>query len=271
MELIIEPKKIEKNYWRDILHYRQLFVFLAWKEFLIRYKQTVMGISWSVLRPLLTMFVFSFIFGNIAKLPSKGVPYHILVFSGLLPWQLFSEAFSISSLSLVGNSNLVSKVYFPRVIIPASSVVVSMIDFIISFIVLAVIMVYYRFLPSINILLLPIFILLTIYTAYGIGIFFSALNVRYRDVKYIVPFIVQFGLYISPVGFSARIIPDRWLLLYECNPMVGIINGFRWAIIGGEYSINVRSLALSFFISSVILIIAVKYFRMTEKTFADLI
>lgn len=271
MEIIIEAGRTERNYWRDVLHYHQLFFFLAWKEFLIRYKQTVMGISWSVVRPLLTMFVFTFIFGSVANLPSNGVPYHILVYCGLLPWQLFAESFSQSSNSFVGNSGLISKVYFPRVIIPASSVIVALIDFGISFLVLAIIMVFYGFVPSINILFLPLLVILSIYTAYSIGILFAALNVKYRDIRYVVPFIVQFGLYISPVGFSARVIPEGYSLLYACNPMVGVIDGFRWAIIGGEYKLNVIHLLMSFSISTLMFIIAIRYFRRTEKTFADVI
>jgi len=271
LEIIIEAKRTEKNYWRDIFHYYQLFFFLAWKEFLIRYKQTVMGVSWSVVRPILTMIVFTFIFGNIAKLPSSGVPYPILVYCGLLPWQFFAEALSQSSNSLVGNSNLISKVYFPRVIIPASSIMVTMIDFAISFAILIVLMIIFGFVPSINILFLPVLLLQTIYTSYSIGIFLAALNVRYRDIRYIVPFIVQFGLYISPVGFSAKLIPEKWALLYACNPMVGIIDGFRWALIGGEYKLNIKHILISIVISTIILLVAIKYFRKTEKTFADII
>lgn len=271
MEIIIEKEKTEKNYWRDVFHYHQLFFFLAWKEFLIRYKQTVMGVSWSVIRPLLTMFVFSFIFGNIANMPSNGVPYHILVYSGLLPWQLFAEAFSQSANSFVGNAGLISKIYFPRIIIPASSVIVAVIDFTISFVILVFIMAFYRYVPSINIVFLPLFLLLAIYTAYSVGIFFAALNVKYRDIRYVVPFIVQFGLYVSPVGFSAKVIPAKYSLLYACNPMVGVIDSFRWAIIGNEYRLNLTHILISFTISTIMFVVAIKYFRKTEKTFADII
>jgi len=271
MEIIIEPRKAEKNYWKDVYRYHQLFFFMAWKEFLIRYKQTVMGVAWSVVRPLLTMFVFTFIFGTVAKMPSSGVPYQILVYSGLLPWHFFSESFTHCSNSLVQNNNLISKIYFPRIIIPASSIIVSLLDLIISFAVFTIIMIYKGFTPSVNMVFLPLLIALTALFAYSVGIFFAALNVKYRDIKYVVPFIVQFGLYISPVGFSATAIPEKWSMLYSLNPMVGIINSFRWAIIGHDYRIDFIPLTVSMIVTLLLLGMAIWYFRRTERTFADVI
>jgi lipopolysaccharide transport system permease protein len=271
MELIIAPKTLEKNYWKDIWRYRQLFFFLSWKEFLIRYKQTVLGISWSVIRPILTMVVFSVVFGKFAKMPNEGVPYPVLVFAALLPWQFFANALTESSNSLVGNANLISKIYFPRIIIPASSLIVSLVDFIISLVILGIIIIYYQFALTWYIFLIPMFLLLAIMAAYSLGIFFAALNVKYRDFKYVVPFIVQAGLYISPVGFSSSIVPAKWKLLYSLNPMVGVIDGFRLAIIGQKYSVYWPGIALAVLLTSILLFLSIKYFRATEKTFADII
>lgn len=271
MEIIIENSKTEKNYWKDVFRYRQLFFFMAWKEFLIRYKQTIMGLSWSVVRPILTMIVFTFIFGNVAKMPSSGVPYQILVYSGLLPWQFFTESFTHSSNSLIQNNNLISKVYFPRIIIPASSIFVSLVDFTISFAVFCLLMLVYGFMPSINILLIPLFVILTAIIAYGVGLFFATLNVKYRDVKYVVPFVVQMGLYISPVGFSASVIPAKWKFVYSLNPMVGIIDGFRWAIIGGEFRLNIQALITTTILAIALLGTSLLFFRKSEKKFADVI
>ena len=237
-EIIIEPKTINKQYWKDLWSYKELFYFLAWRDIKVRYKQTIIGIAWAVIRPFLTMIVFSFIFGNLAGLPSEeGVPYPVMVFAALLPWHFFANSLSEGSNSLIVNTNLISKVYMPRLILPASSVVVNLVDFIISFGIMAIVMTYYRFVPDWKILVLPLFLLMALLTAYGFSIWFGALNVRYRDFRYIVPFIVQFGLYISPVGFSSSVIPEKWRLLYSTNPMVGIIDGFRWAILGGDVSI----------------------------------
>jgi lipopolysaccharide transport system permease protein len=236
-DLIIEARSTEGNYWRDLWRFRGLFYFLAWRDILVRYKQTVIGIAWNLLRPLITMIIFTIVFGKIAKLPSNGVPYPIFVFSALLPWQFFSNSLTECSMSLVGNSNLISKVYFPRLIIPASSVIVSFVDFIISFVILIGLMLWYQFIPDWKILTLPLFILLTFATSIGIGLWLTALNVKYRDFRYIVPFIVQFGLFISPVGFSSNVVPEKWRLLYSLNPMVGVIDGFRWAILGGNSAI----------------------------------
>ncbi len=267
--LVIEAGKSEKHYWRDLWRYRELFYFLAWRDILVRYKQTVIGIAWSIIRPILTMIVFTIIFGRLANLPSGGVPYPILVFTALLPWQFFANSIQNSSGSLIGNANMISKIYFPRIIMPASSIVVAFVDFLISSAILGIIMAWYRFVPSWRIIFVPVFLLIATIAAFGAGILISALNVKYRDFKYITPFIIQFGLYVSPVGFSSDIVPDKWRLLYSINPMVGVIDGFRWAILGDEVSFYVPGLILSIILIFCLFIIAIWYFRRTEKTFAD--
>ena len=270
-DILIEPKKGIKNYWQELFAYRELFLFLAWRDILVRYKQTVIGIAWSVLRPLLTMIVFTIVFGKIAKLPSEGVPYPILVFTAMLPWQFFSNTISESGNSLISNSNMISKVYFPRIIIPTTSMIVSLIDFSISSVILAIIMLYYKFTPTIYIFLLPFLLVLAIITSLGVGYLISALNVKYRDFRYIIPFLVQFGLYISPVGFSSSVIPEKWRLIYSINPMVGVIDGFRWAIIGEKFQIYLPGFILSIGIGIIIFIIGFTFFRKTEREFADVI
>ena len=270
-DLIIEPGRSVKNYWQDLWKYRELFLFLSWRDILVRYKQTVIGIAWSVIRPLLTMIVFTVIFGNLAKLPSNGVPYPILVYAAMLPWQFFANSLTESSNSLISNANMLTKIYFPRLIMPASSVIVGFIDFLISFVILLILMIYFRFVPSINLLFLPFFILLAFIVAFGAGLFFSSINVKYRDFRYVVPFVVQFGLYISPVGFGSSVVPAKWKLLYSLNPMVGVIDGFRWAILGGNYSIYFPGFFLSIFVSLVILLFGIFYFRRMEREFADVV
>lgn len=270
-ELIIEAGRTGRQYWLDVWRYRELFYFLAWRDILVRYKQTVIGLAWALLRPLLTMIVFSVVFGSLAKLPSEGVPYPILVFSGMLPWQFFSNALTESSNSLIVNSNLLSKVYFPRLIIPTSAVIVSFVDFLISGFILLGLMAWYDFVPSWRIITLPLFILIAFFAAMGGGLWLSALNVQYRDFRYIVPFIVQFGLYISPVGFSSLIVPDSWKLLYSFNPMVGVIDGFRWAILGQETELISLGFAISLALVALILVSGIFYFRGMERRFADVI
>jgi len=271
IELIIEPGRLKKNYWNDLWRFRELFLFLAWRDILVRYKQTIIGLAWSLIRPFLTMIVFTVIFGRLAKLPSEGVPYPILVYAAMLPWQFFSTSFSEASNSLISNSNMLTKIYFPRLIIPASTVIVNFIDFLISFIILIGLMIWYHFPPSWTILYLPLFLVLALLTAMGAGLYVAALNVKYRDFKYIIPFVVQFGLYISPVGFSSNVVPGKWRLLYSINPMVGVIDGFRWSIIGGDSQIYLPGLMLSVGLIIFLLIFGIWYFRKMEKTFADII
>jgi lipopolysaccharide transport system permease protein len=268
-EIIIEKGRTEKNYWKDIWVFRELFYILSWRDIKVRYKQTVIGAAWSIIRPLLTMLIFTVVFGRIAKLPTEGnAPYAILVFAAMLPWQFFSNALTESSNSLIGNANLISKVYFPRLIIPASSVITSLVDLGISFILLFIMMLFYKHVPPINIIFLPVFILLAFISAFGIGLYLTALNVKYRDFRYIIPFIVQLGLYVSPVGFSSKIIPEKWKLLYSINPMVCVIDGFRWCLIGQE-PIDIASFAASFTTIVFFVVLGVWYFRKTEKSFAD--
>lgn len=269
--LVIEAGRTERHYWKDLWRYRELFFFLAWRDILVRYKQTVIGIAWSIIRPLLTMIVFTIVFGKLAKLPSGGAPYPILVLAALLPWQFFSNSLTESSNSLIGNANMISKIYFPRLVMPTSAVIVSLVDFLISFSILVVLMVWFRFAPGIGMLTLPLFIALAYCASLGGGLWLSALNVKYRDFRYIVPFIVQFGLYISPVGFSSDIVPEKWRLLYSLNPMVGVIDGFRWAILGGQSSLYWPGFLLSLVITLVLVVSGIWYFRRTEKTFADVI
>jgi lipopolysaccharide transport system permease protein len=271
-DLIIEPTRGFQNYWRDLWRYRELFLFMAWRDILVRYKQTVLGLAWSVLRPFLILVVFTFLFGKLAQFPSEGsAPYPLLVLAALLPWQLFANALSESSSSLIRNSSMISKVYFPRLIIPTSSVIVSFVDFLVAFSLMLVIMFWYQFSPGLRILSLPFFVSVAVMTALGGGFWMSALNVKYRDFRYIVPFLVQFGLYVSPVGFSSHVIPDKWRLLYSLNPMVGVIDGFRWAILGGEIKLYLPGFLLSLFISAAFFLTGLAYFRKAERSFADII
>jgi lipopolysaccharide transport system permease protein len=269
--LIIEAGKTEGQYWRDLWRYRELLYFLSWRDVLVRYKQTVIGVAWAILRPFLTMVVFTIVFRKIAGLPTDGdVPYPILVFAAMLPWQFFDSSLTESSNSLIGNANLISKIYFPRLILPTSSVVVAFVDFAISFVMLLGLMAFYAFWPSWRIVVLPAFVLLAFLTALGPGLMITALNVRYRDFRYVVPFIVQMGLYISPVGFSSSVIPEKYRLLYSLNPMVGVIDGFRWAICGTA-NFYLPGFVLSVVSTFLMLFAAIMYFRRTERTFADVI
>jgi lipopolysaccharide transport system permease protein len=271
-ELIIEAGRTESQYWKDLWRYRELFYFLAWRDILVRYKQTAIGIAWALLRPFLTMLVFTFVFQNLAKLPSEGnVPYPILVYAALLPWQFFSNALTECSNSLIANANMLSKVYFPRLIVPTSAVIVSFVDFLISGMILLGLMIYYNFVPDWRILTLPLFIAIAFAASIGAGLWLAALTVEYRDFRFVVPFIVQFGLYISPVGFSSKIVPQKWQLLYSINPMVGVIDGFRWAILGGESQIYLPGFALSLLVVFLVLWSGIWYFRKMERTFADVI
>jgi lipopolysaccharide transport system permease protein len=270
-ELIIEAGRTERHYWKDLWRYRELFYFLSWRDILVRYKQTAIGVVWSVIRPVLTMIVFTVVFGKLAKLPSEGVPYPILVYAAMLPWQFFANALTESSASLVGNANLISKVYFPRLVIPASAIIVSLVDFIISFGIMIILMIWYSFLPSWRLITLPLFMILALAASFGFGLWITSLNVKYRDFRYVIPFIVQFGLYISPVGFTSAIIPERWRLLYALNPMVGVIDGFRWAMLGGESRLYWPGFLLSLALVILVLVSGIRYFRKMERTFADII
>jgi lipopolysaccharide transport system permease protein len=268
---IIEAGRTERNYWKDLWRFRELFYFLAWRDILVRYKQTTIGIAWSVIRPFLTMIVFTLIFGKLAKLPSEGVPYPIMVYAAMLPWQFFANSLAEASNSLIDNANMLTKIYFPRLVVPASSVIVSLVDFFISFIILALLMVWYGFVPGWRMLSLPLFLVLAFAASFGFSMWLAALNVKYRDFRYVVPFIVQFGLYVSPVGFTSSIVPEKWRLLYSLNPMVGVIDGFRWAILGGNTQMYWPGFLLSTALTVVILVTGSRYFRKTERVLADII
>lgn len=270
--LVIEPGRAERNYWHDVWAYRELFAILAWRDVAVRYKQTVIGVAWSAVRPFLTMVVFTLVFSRVAHLQSEaGAPYPVMVFAGLLPWFLFATILSEASSSLLGNSGLISKVYFPRIVIPAATVVVTLVDFGINLVILGGLMAWYGYVPSARILLLPAFVLLAVLASLGPALFVTALNVKYRDFRYIVPFIVQLGLYVSPVGFSSSVVPEQWRFWYSLNPVVGVIDGFRWCILGGDSALYMPGFLLSLVAVVLLLWLGVGYFRRTERSFADLL
>lgn len=269
--IVIEAGRSEKHYWNDLWRFRELFAFLAWRDILVRYKQTAIGVSWALLRPLLTMLVFTVVFGQVAGLATKEtVPYPVLVFAAMLPWTFFSTALAEASNSLIGNANLISKIYFPRLIMPCSAVVVALIDFFISFALLLLLMLWYQVWPTWRMLCLVPLTSLAFFAALGPGLLMTAMNVKYRDFRYVIPFITQFGLYISPVGFSSERVPAEWRNLYSLNPLVGVIDGFRWAI-SGQGSIYWPGFGLSILITVLSLGAGIWYFRRTERTFADII
>ncbi len=270
-ELVIEPTGGDAQYFRDLWNFRELLAILAWRDILVRYKQTVIGVSWAVIQPLLTMLIFTVVFGKIAGLPSSGIPYHILVFAGLLPWQLFSQALTGASTSLVSQSALISKVYFPRMLVPAAAVATSFVDFLVAAVLFAVIMAVEGIVPGVSILALPLFVLITLLLALGIGMWFAALTVKYRDFRFVVPFIIQLGLFLSPVGFSSRVIPEKWRLAYSLNPLVPIIDGFRWSVLPGMPHPDWSSLAISIIVTIVIFLAGSRYFLSAERVFADVV
>ncbi len=275
-EVFIEPGRAERNYWKDLWRYRELFYILSWRDLKVRYKQTIIGVLWSVLRPLLTMMIFTFIFKQIAKFEAPpGVEYAVLVFAGLLPWQFFAAGLTESSNSLIGNEKLISKVYFPRMIIPAASVITSLVDFFISLALMFILLIWFRVVPSVNLVFLPLFIVMAFFASFGVGLWLTALNVKYRDFKHVVPFLVQIGLYLSPVGFpsqkAAEIIPEKFRVLYYLNPMAGVIDGFRWCFFGDKTPIYWTGMFLSLAIIIIFLLIGIQTFRKMEKSFADLI
>jgi lipopolysaccharide transport system permease protein len=270
--LVIEPGRTERHYWLELWRYRELFLVLAWRDLSVRYKQTIIGVLWALIRPLLTMLVFTVIFGRIAKLPSDGAaPYALMVFAGMLPWTFVSVAFSEASNSLITNSNLISKVYFPRLLVPAATFAVAFADFLISFCILIGLFVWYKFIPGWEMVLLPVFILLGVLASLGPSLWITALNVKYRDFRYVIPFVLQFGLYVSPVGFSSAVVPEQWRFLYSLNPLVGVIDGFRWCILNGQSEIYLPGLMLSLCITVFFLWFGINQFRKMEKHFADLL
>lgn len=269
--VVIEAGRAERHYWADLWRYRQLFYFLAWRDILVRYKQTAIGVLWALIRPLLTIVVFTVVFGRLAKLPSDGVPYPVLVCAAMLPWQFFASAFAEVGNSLVGNANLLTKIYFPRLLVPASTVVVAFVDFLLSVVILVGLMSWYGLFPGWRAVLFPVFVLVAAAAALGTGLWIAALNVKYRDFRYVVPFVLQLGLFISPVGFSSSVVPDKWRLLYSLNPMVGVIDGFRWSLLGEQATLYLPGFALSMILVALLLSSGIAYFRRTERTFADVI
>jgi lipopolysaccharide transport system permease protein len=275
-EILTEPGQGFRHYWRDIWRYRELFYILAWRDVAVRYKQTVAGEAWALVQPFISMVIMTVIFGKLAGLPSQGgAPYAIMVFAAMLPWQFFANSLSAASQSLVNNSNLISKVYFPRLIIPGSSIVVSFIDFLVACLILIGLMAWFRFWPEWRLLTLPCFVALAIFAALGPGLIITALTVRYRDFRILIPFVVQFGLYVSPVAYSSTIVRQKFgenlFLLYSLNPMVGVIDGFRWAVLGGASTLWWPGFVTSVLLTGVLLFFGLFYFRKTERLFADII
>jgi lipopolysaccharide transport system permease protein len=271
-ELILAPGRADKHYWRDLWRFRELFQVLAWRDISVRYKQTVIGVTWALIRPLLTMIVFTVVFGSVAKLQSDGTaPYALLVYAGMLPWQFFATGLSEASGSLVANANLISKVYFPRLIVPTATVVVAFVDFAISFAILLGLMVWYQFAPDWRILFLPFFVVLAFFISLGPALWITTLNVKYRDFRYVIPFIVQFGLYVSPVGFSSQVISTEYRLLYALNPMVGVIDGFRWCLLAGQSILPLQSVGISIAGAVFFMWLGIRHFRKMERSFADLV
>ena len=271
-QLIIRAGRTEGQYWHDLWHYRELFYVLAWRDVTVRYKQTAIGVLWAFLQPFLTSVVMTLIFSKLAGLTSvPGVPYFLLVFVAQMPWQFFSASLSGSSQSLVGNSQLISKVYFPRLIIPAAAVVTSMVDLLISFWLLAGIMAWFHFWPTWRLVLLPVLVLIAFVSALGPGLLITALNVKYRDFRYVIPFIIQIGQWASPVAYMTSKVPGKWLLLYSLNPMVGVIDGFRWAILGGRTEVYLPGFFLSLGVTGFLMWFGIWYFRRMERSFADVI
>lgn len=270
--LILEAGRTEKNYWSDLWAYRELFAILAWRDVAVQYKQTVIGAAWAIVRPLLTMIIFTVVFGQLAKLPTEGsTPYPVLVMAGMLPWFLFSTILGNASNSLVANSNLIGKVYFPRLIVPVASAVVALVDFVITLTLLLIMMLAFGVLPDWRIVFLPLFIALAVFASLGPALILTSFNVKYRDFRFLIPFIVQFGMYVSPVGFSSSVVPEQWRLLYAMNPVVGVIDGFRWCLLGGQATLYMPGFLLSLTAVAFLLWLGVRTFRATEKTFADLV
>lgn len=270
-DVVIEAGKTGRNYWRDLWRYRELLYFLSWRDLLVRYKQTAIGVAWALTQPLFTMIVFTVVFGHVANLPSGGVPYPVLVFTAVLPWQFFATGLAETTSSLVGNANLLSKVYFPRILVPASTVLVCFVDFLIASSILIALFVWYGVLPDWRIVALPGFILLALMSVFALGLWLAILNVKYRDFRYVVPFIVQLGLFVSPVGFSSRVVPEAWQPVYALNPMVEVIEGFRWCLLRGDGYLTATNVAVSVALLVLLLAGGIRYFRRTEKTFADVL
>lgn len=269
--IVVQAGQRERNYWRDLWRYRELLYFLARRDISVRYKQAVLGVAWAVIRPVVAMVIFTLIFGRIAKLPSQGVPYSLLVFAGMVPWFFFSAALNEGSGSLLSNANLMTKVYFPRLLVPLSAMAVATIDFLISLLVLLIYMAWVGYAPNYRVFALPVFFIMALLPALGMALWFAALNVKYRDFQFVVPFLLQLGLYISPVGFDSHVIPDKWRSIYALNPVVSVIDGFRWSLLGEPFKLNGESLMISLGVGMLLLLVGLTYFRHTERALADVI
>lgn len=269
--MVIEAGRARQRYWSDLWRYRELLYFLARRDISVRYKQTILGIAWAVIRPLAVMAVFTIIFGRIARLPSEGVPYSLLVLTGMVPWFFFAGALSEGSMSLVKSANMMTKIYFPRLLVPMSAVAVAMVDLLIGLALLLLYMIWLGFTPTYRALALPAFVLLALCAALGLGLWFAAMTVRYRDVQFVIPFLVQFGLYVSPIGFASTVIPESWRWLFVLNPMVGVIEGFRWTFLAGSFPLRMDAIAVSFMVSLALIYSGLWYFRRAEREYADLV
>lgn len=270
--IVIEAGLAERHYWRDLWRYRELFLVLAWRDVSVRYKQSVIGVAWVMLQPLASAAVFTVVFGRVAKLPSlEGVPYVLLVFAGLLPWQLISGSANSAANSLVGNAGLISKVYFPRLIVPGASVATGLVDFFVALVVLAGLMVWHAFTPDLRVLVLPVFLAMALLAAIGPGLWIASLNVRYRDFRAVLPFLIQFGMYLSPVAYASSVVPEQWKLIYHLNPAVAVIDGFRWCLLRGAVPLYWPGILLAWAVIAVLLFVGVRQFRKTERTFADMV
>jgi lipopolysaccharide transport system permease protein len=271
-EILIRAGQRSRHYWRDLWLYRELLWFLSWRDVLVRYKQTVIGVAWALLRPLLTLLVFTFVFSRVARLPSEGgAPYTLMVFSGLLPWVFFASALSQTGNSLIENERMITKIYFPRMVMPLSAILVALFDFLIAGVLLIGFFLWFGFYPDWHVIVVPLFTGLALTAALGPGFLMAALNVKYRDFRYVIPFIVQIGLYLSPVGYSSSLVPEAWRVAYSLNPMVGVIDGFRWSLLGGEAAIYWPGFAASLATNALLLVVGVHYFRRAERSFTDVI
>ena len=268
---VITANSVNKRYWQELWSSRELLAMVVWRDIVVRYKQTLMGLSWALIRPLATMLVFSLIFGKLAKLPSDGAPYALMVFAGLLPWLFFSATFSDASNSVLGNANLVQKVYFPRLIFPLASVVVGLVDFMLAMVVYVLMSFIYGMPPGWHVLALPLFMLQLCMLVLGCSLFVSALSVWYRDFRHLLPVVLQLGVYLSPVGYASTVVPEKWRMLYALNPMVGIIDGFRWSLLGETQSLRIGEIGFSCLVTLVLLLIGLRVFRMSENNFSDAI
>ncbi len=265
-----EPRKDISLRLKELYEYHELIYFLIWRDLKVRYKQTALGVAWAIIQPFMTMVVFTIFFGNLAKMPSEGLPYPVFSFAALLPWQLFANAMTTASNSLVNNRDLITKVYFPRIILPIASIVAGLVDFCIAFVVLVAMIIYYGIIPSAAILVLPLFVLLAMASALAVSMWLSALNVQYRDVRHLIPFMTQIWLFVTPIAYPSSLVPEKWQFIYGLNPMAGVVEGFRWALLG-KSNVSWSLVTISSLMVLFLLVGGVLYFRRMERTFADVV